>query len=71
MLRLTWSIVRLHLPACSVSPRTKRLAALWTSLFRLIEEANGSMPILAAVAVRGPVEAQRAVPRRDERPAKW
>jgi signal transduction histidine kinase len=36
-----------------------------TSLFRLIEESDGSMPILAAVAVRGPVEAQRAVPRHD------
>ena len=34
-----------------------------TSLFRLIEEADGAMPLLAAVATRGPVEGQRAAPR--------
>ena len=34
-----------------------------TSLFRLIEEADGSMPLLAAVASRGSIEGQRAVPR--------
>jgi len=36
-----------------------------TSLFRLVEESDGSMPILAAVAARGPVDGQRAVPRHD------
>ena len=36
-----------------------------TSLFRLIEESDGSMPILAAVAARTAVDGQRAVPRRD------
>ena len=36
-----------------------------TSLFRLIEEADGSMPILAAVAARTPVDGQRAVARHD------
>jgi signal transduction histidine kinase len=36
-----------------------------TSLFRLIEESDGSMPILAAVAARRPVDCQRAVPRHD------
>jgi signal transduction histidine kinase len=34
-----------------------------TSLFRLIEEADGSMPLLAAVATRGRVDGQRAEPR--------
>jgi len=34
-----------------------------TSLFRLIEEADGSMPLLAAVAARSAVSGQRAVPR--------
>ena len=34
-----------------------------TSLFRLIEEADGSMPLLAAVATRGRVDGQRAAPR--------
>ena len=34
-----------------------------TSLFRLIEEADGSMPLLAAVASRGKVDGQRAEPR--------
>ncbi len=34
-----------------------------TSLFRLLEEADGTMPILAGVANRGAVTAQRAVPR--------
>jgi len=34
-----------------------------TSLFRLIEEADGSMPLLGAVATRDPVVGQRAQPR--------
>ncbi len=34
-----------------------------TSLFRLIQEADGSMPLLAAVATRAVVDGQRAVPR--------
>ncbi len=34
-----------------------------TSLFRLIEEADGSMPLLGAVATRGAVIGQRAEPR--------
>ncbi|MCY7399182.1 MAG: PAS domain-containing sensor histidine kinase, partial [Sphingomonas bacterium] len=34
-----------------------------TSLFRLIEEADGSMPLLAAVATRAAVDGQRAVSR--------
>jgi signal transduction histidine kinase len=34
-----------------------------TSLFRLVEEEDGSMPLLAAVAARAAVEGQRAVPR--------
>jgi len=34
-----------------------------TSLFRLIEEADGTMPLLAAVATRGRVDGQRAEPR--------
>ena len=34
-----------------------------TSLFRLIEEADGSMPLLAAVATRSAVDGQRAEPR--------
>jgi len=34
-----------------------------TSLFRLIEEADGSMPLLAAVATRGAVDGQRLAPR--------
>ncbi len=36
-----------------------------TSLFRLIEESDGSMPMLAAVAARAPVDGQRAVSRHD------
>jgi len=39
-----------------------------TSLFRLIEEADGSMPLLAAVAARGAVDGQRAVARHDGGP---
>lgn len=35
-----------------------------TSLFRLIEEEDGSMPLLAAVATRAAVDGQRAVPRK-------
>ena len=34
-----------------------------TSLFRLVEEADGSMPLLGAVATRGAVDGQRAAPR--------
>ena len=34
-----------------------------TSLFRLIEESDGSMPLLAALATRGWVDGQRAEPR--------
>jgi signal transduction histidine kinase len=34
-----------------------------TSLFRLIEEGDGTMPLLGAVATRGTVDGQRAVPR--------
>ena len=34
-----------------------------TSLFRLIEEADGSMPLLGAVATRAAVNGQRATPR--------
>jgi signal transduction histidine kinase len=34
-----------------------------TSLFRLVEEADGTMPLLGAVATRGTVDGQRAVPR--------
>jgi signal transduction histidine kinase len=34
-----------------------------TSLFRLIEEADGSMPLLGAVAARAAVDGQRAAPR--------
>lgn len=34
-----------------------------TSLFRLVEEADGAMPLLAAVATRGRVDGQRAAPR--------
>ena len=34
-----------------------------TSVFRLIEEADGSMPLLAAVATRATVDGQRAIPR--------
>jgi signal transduction histidine kinase len=34
-----------------------------TSLFRLVEEADGTMPLLGAVATRGAVDGQRAVPR--------
>ena len=34
-----------------------------TSLFRLIEEPDGSMPLLAAVATRAAVDGQRAAPR--------
>ncbi len=36
-----------------------------TSLFRLIEEADGTMPFLAAVAARAAVDGQRAVSRHD------
>jgi signal transduction histidine kinase len=35
-----------------------------TSLFRLVEEADGTMPLLGAVATRGAVDGQRAVPRK-------
>ncbi|MDQ3077828.1 MAG: HAMP domain-containing histidine kinase [Pseudomonadota bacterium] len=34
-----------------------------TALFRLIEEEDGSMPLLAALSSRGPVDGQRAVGR--------
>ncbi len=34
-----------------------------TSLFRLVEEADGAMPLLGAVATRAAVDGQRAVPR--------
>ena len=39
-----------------------------TSLFRLIEEADGTMPLLAAVAARVAVNGQRAVSRHDGGP---
>lgn len=35
-----------------------------TSLFRLLEEADGTMPLLGAVATRCAVDGQRAVPRK-------
>ena len=34
-----------------------------TALFRLVEEADGGMPLLAALATRAPVEGQRALSR--------
>ncbi|MDQ3144158.1 MAG: PAS domain-containing sensor histidine kinase, partial [Pseudomonadota bacterium] len=34
-----------------------------TALFRLVEEEDGSMPLLAALSSRGPIEGQRAVGR--------
>ncbi len=34
-----------------------------TALFRLVEESDGAMPLLAALATRAPVDAQRAVVR--------
>jgi len=37
-----------------------------TSLFRLIEESDGSMPLLAAVATRAAVDGQRAVSRHSQ-----
>ena len=39
-----------------------------TSLFRLIEEADGSMPLLVAVAARAPVDGQRAMVRGEDGP---
>ncbi len=42
-------------------PPSEALGLPLTSLFRLIEESDGSMPLLAAVAARAPVAGQRAV----------
>ena len=49
--------------AARASIRDAALGQPLTSLFRLIEEADGAMPLLAAVATRGAVDGQRAVPR--------
>jgi hypothetical protein len=43
--------------------RAAALGQPLTSLFRLVEEADGAMPLLVAVATRSPVDGQRAAPR--------